>query len=79
LGAGGVRLVARFHDVVLFSATLVFGADGTFVDAVLVRTADGTFVDAALVCGADGAFFCGFVSSIVFNIVIPFLVGSRSR
>jgi hypothetical protein len=39
LGAGGTRLPARFRGVVFFGATLVFGADGTFVDAALVRGA----------------------------------------
>jgi hypothetical protein len=69
LGAGGTRLPARFGGVGFFNAVLVCAADGTFFDAALV------FFSATLVGSADGAFFGGFVSSGVFSILIPSLVG----
>jgi hypothetical protein len=69
LGAGGTRLPARFGGVGFFNAVLASAADGTFFDAALV------FFSATLVGSADGAFFGGFVSSVVFSILIPSLVG----
>jgi hypothetical protein len=71
-------LPARFRGVGFFNAVLVCPADGTFFDAALACSADGTFFDAALACSADRAFFGGFISS-VFSILIPSLVGGRSR
>jgi hypothetical protein len=69
LGAGGTRLPARFRGVGFFNAVLVRTADGTLFDAALV------FFSATLVGSADGAFFGGFVSGVVFSILIPSLVG----
>jgi hypothetical protein len=79
LGAGGTRLPARFRGVGFFNAVLACPTDGTFFDAVLVRVPDGTFFSATLFGSADGAFFAGFLSSVVFSIVTPFLGGGRRR